>query len=358
MKVYDVMQLGTADIKALLKQTENKREKRKYRITFIVKNILCILFCMAVVVSFTVAFGADNGIPGVVVLLAILSMRQADLDIHKGQSVFVFMILFAILAIAPHLVNMLSPGPAFAVNLVSLFTIVVLSCHNHYLFNHATFVLGYLLLMGYDVSGDAYIKRVIGLMVGGAIVAAIFYIKHRKESFSYGIKDLLKDLLVLDERTRWQIKIALGISTALLLGGLIGIPRVMWVGFACMSLMSPITESFRMRFKFRMIGVFGGSLLFGLLYMVLPGDPLMYVGILGGLAVGFSGTYGWQTVFNCLGALSMTVHIFGLAGAIVLRIINNAIGILFSLCFHTLYERGARLLTSEKEMNPVELEDS
>lgn len=31
------------------------------------------------------------------------------------------------------------------------------------MYNHSTFVLGYLLLLGYDVTGAEYIKRVEGL---------------------------------------------------------------------------------------------------------------------------------------------------------------------------------------------------
>ena len=40
--------------------------------------------------------------------------------------------------------------------------------------NHATFVLGYLLLSGNDVSGGAYGTRILGLMAGGLLTALIF----------------------------------------------------------------------------------------------------------------------------------------------------------------------------------------
>lgn len=40
---------------------------------------------------------------------------------------------------------------------------MILGCHNVIMYNHSTFVLGYLLLMGYDVTGKAYLLRVEGL---------------------------------------------------------------------------------------------------------------------------------------------------------------------------------------------------
>ncbi|MCQ4636929.1 FUSC family protein [Anaerovorax odorimutans] len=353
MKFYDVMQLNAADTKRLLRETQAKREKRIYKCAFVLKNILCIFFCMAVVVSFSLIFGQENSIPGVIVLIAILTIRKADLDIDSRHGLVVIPILFAILAAGPHLAGLVGPAAALGINLVSILSILVLSCHNIYLYNHATFVLGYLMLMGYDVSGDAYIRRVLALMTGAVLVSIVFYINHRKKEFPQGIGGLFRDFFTLNERTRWQIKMALGLSLGMFIASLLGIPRVMWMGFACMSLLPPVQETVPSRVKQRIIGVIGGCALFAVLYQILPGDPGAYMGILGGLAVGFSGTYSWQTVFNCLGALSMAVGIFGLPGAIALRIINNFLGALYSFCFHKLYEGGTTLLLREKDASDI-----
>lgn len=347
MKFYDVMQLSAADTKQLLRETQVKKEKRLYRAAFVAKNFLCILFCMVIVLTFTLLFGEENSIPGVVVLIAILAIRKADLDIDARHGLIVIPAIFAILAAGPHLAGLAGPAAAFAINLASILAILVLSCHNIYLYNHATFVLGYLLLMGYDVSGEAYIRRILALAAGACLVCAVFYRNHRKKEFPHGLGTLFRDFFSGDERMRWQMKLALGLSTGMLLASLLGIPRIMWMGFACMSLLPPVHTAVPARIKQRLIGIIGGCALFVLLYYILPGDPGAYIGILGGLAVGFSGTYGWQTVFNCLGALSMAVGIFGIAGAIALRILNNLLGILYSFCFHKLYEGGTALLLAK-----------
>lgn len=51
--------------------------------------------------------------------------------------------------------------------------LMILGCHNVIMYNHSTFVLGYLLLQGYDVSGHAYLLRVEGLLAGMVICMAI-----------------------------------------------------------------------------------------------------------------------------------------------------------------------------------------
>lgn len=58
-------------------------------------------------------------------------------------------------------------------------------CHNVIMHNHSTFVLGYLLLYGYDVSGRAFEMRVIGLTAGMLVCMAVFY-KIRKTDLIAG----------------------------------------------------------------------------------------------------------------------------------------------------------------------------
>ena len=52
---------------------------------------------------------------------------------------------------------------------------MIFGCHNVIMSNQSTFVLGYLLLQGYDVSGHAYVLRVISLLIGMGICMAVFY---------------------------------------------------------------------------------------------------------------------------------------------------------------------------------------
>lgn len=48
-----------------------------------------------------------------------------------------------------------------------------------------------------------------------------------------------------------------------------------------------------------------GCLLFVVLYLVLPKSMYPYIGMIGGIGVGYSAGYAWQTAFNTFGALSI-----------------------------------------------------
>ena len=65
---------------------------------------------------------------------------------------------------------------------------MMFGCHNVIMYNHSTFVLGYLLLQGYDVAGKSYQLRVVSLVCRYANLYGGFFIKIRKT-------DLIKEVL-------------------------------------------------------------------------------------------------------------------------------------------------------------------
>ena len=71
-------------------------------------------------------------------------------------------------------------------------------------------------------------------------------------------------------RTRWQIRLTLGVSTAMLFASLIHLPRVMWVGIATMSVLLPFKRDLIERVKYRAPGNILGGLCFLCLYYLLP----------------------------------------------------------------------------------------
>ncbi|HBJ1651098.1 UNVERIFIED_ORG: FUSC family protein [Clostridium botulinum] len=339
MKFYDAMQLGACNLKPLIKETTDEKLKKKYKVALIVKTFLCVLFCMILVTAFSKVFGVENSIVGVVTVIALMTFRFSNLNFKTSQSAFTILGIFLVFIISPYISSIVNPMFGFVVNLISMMIIVILSCHNVVLSNQSTLILSYLLLYGYEVNDfNGYINRVIALIVGGIIVAGIFYYKHRKVSFNNTIKDIIKDIDLNTKRTKWQIKLVLGISSAILLGELINLPRVMWIGFSVMSIIQPDIEKFEFRIKSRYPYVIIGCLMFGVVNIVLPQEFRGYIGMLGGIMVGLSATYKWQTSFNCFGALAAAIPTFGLGGAIIIRIVNNILGALYSIIFNKIFD--------------------
>lgn len=135
----------------------------------------------------------------------------------------------------PRLANMLPPVGAFVVNIVCIMLLMVLGCHNVIMYNHSTFVLGYLLLLGYDVTGKAYLYRVAGLAAGMVVCMFVFYKNQKNRPYRRTFLDLFREFDIRSARNVWYIKLTFIVSSAMLIVSLLGLPRAMWAGIACMS---------------------------------------------------------------------------------------------------------------------------
>ncbi|MEW9079740.1 FUSC family protein [Terrisporobacter glycolicus] len=343
MSFYQAMQLGASQLKPLIKEESDKKLKQKYIGAFITKNILCMLFCILVVSSFSNIFGKENSIVGVVTVILILTFRFANLDFKVKQSAITLIGIFLIYAISPYLSNISNPILGFIINFTSIITIVILTCHNMIYANHIVLILSYFLLYGNDVSSiEVYLSRVIGLLFGGIIVASIFYTKHKKSKKEYDntILDVIKGFDINTEKSRWQLKLALGVNTAVLIGEIFHFPKTMWIAFACMSVIHQTTkEKLNLRCKNRIVFAIVGSIAFFVIYRVFPENLRTMMPLMAGVMVGFCATYEWQTVVNSFSALPSAVLTLGLADAITFRIVSNVFGSLYSKLFDCLYDK-------------------
>lgn len=271
-----------------------------------------MIFCVAVVSLYSKFIGNDNSVVGVTVLLAVLVLRQADFGIRTSHGLLSIAGIFAILMTAPRFANTLSPVPAFAVNVIAILLLMILGCHNVIMYNHSTFVLGYLLLLGYDVTGASYIKRVEGLAAGMILCMIIFYKNQKNRPYRRTFLDLFREFDLHSARGRWYLKLTFIVSSAMLFMNLLGLPRAMWAGIACMSVCLPFTKDCVARSGSRWQFNIVGCAIFIVLYLVLPESMYPYIGMIGGIGVGYSAGYAWQTVFNTFGALSIAAGLFGM----------------------------------------------
>ena len=81
MTFYQELQLSSTGSKELIKKTTDPKEKRRHILIYNVKVYLVVAFCFALVTLFSAVFGSGNSVAGVVVLLALLVLRQADFGI-------------------------------------------------------------------------------------------------------------------------------------------------------------------------------------------------------------------------------------------------------------------------------------
>ena len=70
--------------------------------------------------------------------------------------------------------------------------LMILGCHNVVMSNPFDFVLGYLLLQGYDVTGEEYILRIASLLIGMIICMAVFYKNQKNRPYRRTFLDLFE----------------------------------------------------------------------------------------------------------------------------------------------------------------------
>lgn len=339
MTFYQELQLSSTGSKELIKKTTDPKEKRKHILIYNVKVYLVVAFCFALVTLFSTVFGSGNSVAGVVVLLALLVLRQADFGIKTTHGLLCIAGIFGILIVGPRLTNTLAPIPAFFMNLVFIMLLMILGCHNVVMSNHSTFVLGYLLLQGYDVIGKEYILRIASLLIGMIICMAVFYKNQKNRPYRRTFLDLFREFNLRSARNWWYVRLTVIVSTALLIMSLLGLPRAMWAGIACMSVCLPFTDDCIARSGKRWQFNIVGCVLFIALYLILPESMYPYIGMIGGIGVGYSAGYAWQTAFNTFGALSIAAGLFGMPMAVALRVGMNVFGALYTVICNKVIDR-------------------
>lgn len=339
MTIYQELQLSSVGSKQLIRATEDKKEKRRHILIYNFKVYLVMAFCVAVVSLYSSLTGKDNSVVGVTVLLAVLVLRQADFGIRTTHGLGSILGIFTILMTGPRISNLFSPVPAFFINVICILLLMILGCHNVIMYNHSTFVLGYLLLLGYDVTGAEYIKRVEGLVVGMVLCMIIFYKNQKNRPYRRSFPDLFREFDLHSARGRWYLKLTLIVSSAMLIVSLLGLPRAMWAGIACMSVCLPFTDDCIARSGKRWQFNIVGCVLFIALYLILPESMYPYIGMIGGIGVGYSAGYAWQTAFNTFGALSIAAGLFGMPMAVALRVGLNVFSAFYTVICNKVIDR-------------------
>lgn len=86
MTFYQELQLNQSGSKELIRQSKTTKEKLYHLMVYLIKIAITVGFCFFFVTLYSILFGNDNSIVGVVVLLCIMVFRQAHFEIHAGQS--------------------------------------------------------------------------------------------------------------------------------------------------------------------------------------------------------------------------------------------------------------------------------
>lgn len=280
-KFYDALQLDPSILKRRIAACETKKEKNFYRAAMAVRSALIVAFAILFISLLSGLFGADNTPMAVALFCMLLGIRFVNFEYCAGDSLAGLAAALAILTLA-------------------------------------------------------------GWLLCGAVLLA----KHRGRHVDTRFHHLVRRFRLSRPECMWQLRMALGVSLVLAAGQVFGVERFMWMGFACGSLLSeyPLPGSAAVRFWQRIAGAAAGCAAFALLYLALPAGLRPLLGPLGGFCMGFCTDYRYKTAMNCFGALMIGAGLYGLSGAVALRLADTVLGAAFGLCFAALFHRLSRRL--------------
>lgn len=348
---YNALQMDPSVLKRRIAACGTRGEKTFYRTAMAVRAALIVAFAVLFISLLSALFGADNTPMAVALFCMLLGLRFVNFDYCIGDSLAALAAVLAILTLAPCAAAALAPVFVAPLHFCAFFALLFMTCQRPEMGNGGLYSFAYIYLTGNPVAGQALARRGLMALAGYLLCGAILFAKHRKRSPEARFHHLVRRFDLARPECLWQLRMALGVSLALAAGQVFGVERFMWMGFACGSLLSeyPLSGSAALRFRQRIVGAAAGCGLFALLYLAVPPDLRPLLGPLGGFCLGFCTDYRYKTAMNCLGALMIGAGIYGLQGAVVLRLADTVLGVTFALVFAALFRRLAlRFLPAAK----------
>ena len=345
MKFYQALQLNPGDLKNAIRTSPEKKDKRRLQFAMLIRAILIVIFSIVMIAPISALFGEENNAVGVALVCIVLSIRFVDFGYCIKDSLINLAVTFLLLWGAPMLAAFVHPILSVLVHFSALFIIFLMTSEQPEMGNGGLYAFSYIFLAGNPVSGELFYKRGILFLLGFLLCGAILYGKHRSKNPKIRFSQLVKSFHLSDKKCQWQLQFALGISLLMAVGTILHVERLMWAGFACASLLgcySSTTDAkmqTKERFDQRIFGAAAGSILFAIIYTVVPQNLHFLFGPVGGICLGFCTDYRHKTVLNCFGALMLAAGLYGLEGSVLLRITNNLLGAAFGYAFFVVYQK-------------------
>lgn len=339
MRFYDALQLDPAVLKPQIKAAETLSEKRKLQIALVLRSTLIVAFAILFISSLSKVFGTENTPMCVAMFCILLGIRFVDFGYCIKDSLINLAVVFLLLLVAPVAASLVNPVLAIMIHFGAFLTLLLMTSDKPELGNGGLCGFSYVYLTGNPVTGESFLKRCLLTLLLFLLYSIIFYVKHHAKHTNIRFQEIVKNFDLSNEKSRWQLRMAIGVSLVLTMGSFFHIQRFMWAGFACASLLStyPYAVDVKKRFFHRMIGVITGSFIFLVIYKITPESYQTLLGPVGGFCLGFAVDYRVKTALNCFGALALAAGLYGIEGAVLLRILNNFLGVLFGYAFILLY---------------------
>lgn len=330
--LYQLLQLSPQVLKTKIKNTIIFQEKRKFILALLLRSILLVFFSIFYILFFSSLFGKENNSVAVGSLCILLGIRFVSYGYKIKESLLSLATVLFLMFLGGIVSLLNSLWGVFVFNFLALLVILLLVANRPIMGNAGIYTFSYLFIVETPVENKLILTRFLSLIFVFFICGLILYLKHNKNDRDVCLFDIIRSWNIYNKNSIWQVSLALGVSLALFLGRAFHLSKTVWIGYACMSILL-LYDNYKSKKQLfnrvvsRVLAVVIGSILYGYVSSFICEKYTFIIGPVAGLLLGLSGTYFWNNVLNCFGALLLASEIYGIEGSIYYRIENNIIGV-------------------------------
>ena len=246
------------------------------------------LFFVAIVLSvaaFSVVFGQQNSLVGVVIVVVALMMLRKDLSDRPVYNIMVLSVVFVCMALGAH-ISLMDPFLGLCVNLVLVFCLVLVTTRDLFAPMHFPFLLGYAFMMSTPVPTQDLPLRVFALLVGAVLIVGLnVLIRSGKGGTAVSDKGRvdvrrmvasgLENLRVHTMRSRFGLRMSLLFAMWAFVWQYWNRENAVWLLYTTVALVQPYADDAWRKSAMRVIGTLVGSLAFCAVLLLTGGDVAM-----------------------------------------------------------------------------------
>lgn len=307
---------------SLCRITKGSDFLKKLTKEIIKESLLTLAFSMIFIGIATQIFGSNNSLVWVCICVGITMYRKMNISLHPKEAPFILIVLFILMGISNRLA-LIHPILGIFINFVTIMIIMYIPSTKAEQKPYMPFILGYIFGQSAPAIGNDFYSRILSWLIGGMIVAGVYWISHRKsKETGTTLKEMIQTVDVTSDRFVLAIKMAAGITIAMLLGSIFGLKKTMWIACSIMSITQINLEQTKQRFKYRILSTVLGAILFVILFQFLiPEHYTLIATLILNIMYAFVEEYSVQIVFITINALSSSMILFDPYTAVETRVL-------------------------------------
>lgn len=318
------------------------------------KNAYKFSIMMLFILAYIKIFGDENTLIGVSIYVGLAMFPVCDSNMKRSSMLLVIAIVFIGSGLVSQL-DALSPWISFPINFLFVYLVMMMTSEPTYLKLNIVMLLPFLFCQSVPVSLEQFPTRMIGILSGTFLMILATYFGWKKRGFgSEDSKSFRQQLSLNKKHYKTGIRMATGISIAILVSSILKTEKVLWITLVVMSLTQINSEEMLSRIKYRILGTVLGSIFFFLAFEYLLGrEYAIFIVLLFGFIGLFSDEYKHKQFINTVSAINASLILFNTKNAIWNRFAGLALGIAIVLILYFIEKLMVKKFTLVREESTV-----